>query len=750
MKSGTLVRGTLHVVPSGSVAYARTGLREEDDGELEADVLIGSDADRNRAVHGDVVAVQLHTQDKWPSQHRRSGRVVGILRSGWCDYVATIQASDVGLADADLSSTTAAPALVRANLPLAGKVLAVPMDARAPKVRIATRDRYSHANMRLVVRIDAWPIDSHWPQGHVARVLGPIGDLETETQALLLEHGLRAPPFTPGQLAEMPPDPQGWRPEPAEEASRRDLRTSRLLFSIDPRGCEDVDDVLGVRELKNGETELSVHIADVAHFIRPGMLTDAEARSRATTVYLVDRRYDMLPAALSGHVCSLHDGVDRYAVSVMWRLDKDANVLDTWMGRTLIRSRYKLHYELAQALADTGAGAPGTGSGEGSRAALEAEAEAVSCLAELRNVRGRAARDAAMQELRSAIRLLMATAFKLQHRRADRGGLRLESDELRVQLDPKRQDSVAALLPKHELPIHGVVAECMILANEAVAACISAARAGASVLRHHPLPVQEQFGELRRLAATQGVEIDTSSNRALAASLDRAARLTDPATDRIMRQLATAAMNEAAYFNTADVDAADWFHYGLGLEVYTHFTSPIRRYADVLVHRTLHAVLAEAQRGQSKGDRGGDSGAPKGTERCDDAPLREAPSSRELTALCENINVKNRASKLAQRASVEFFQALYYRRLLTTDAARDAWAGSVVPAHATVVQLLDDGVVVYVAAQGRWRDGSSGGEGAVDGEGRSISAPSIFMALELAEVLFCLTPALAHGLLMSF
>lgn len=137
-----------------------------------------------------------------------------------------------------------------------------------------------------------------------------------------------------------------------EITSRRDVRTSHLIFSIDPLGCEDVDDALCARTLANGNYELSVHIADVSYFVAPGSLNDLEGRNRATTVYLADRRYDMLPGVLSANLCSLLEQKDRYAMSVFWELDKSFDVVSTWFGRTCIRSAYQLHYELAQSIAD--------------------------------------------------------------------------------------------------------------------------------------------------------------------------------------------------------------------------------------------------------------------------------------------------------------------------------------------------------------------------------------------------------------
>lgn len=146
---------------------------------------------------------------------------------------------------------------------------------------------------------------------------------------------------------------QDWKPSDSEVEKRRDLRRTHTVMSIDPRGCTDVDDTLSVKTLSNGNVELGVHIADVTHFVAPGSLTDAEAKRRATTVYLADRRFDMLPDVLSSNLCSLLGGVDRYAVSVMWELDgRTHKVKKVWYGRTVLRSEYKMTYEAAQAVID--------------------------------------------------------------------------------------------------------------------------------------------------------------------------------------------------------------------------------------------------------------------------------------------------------------------------------------------------------------------------------------------------------------
>lgn len=181
-----------------------------------------------------------------------------------------------------------------------------------------------------------------------------------------------------------------------------------------------------------------------------------------------------------------------------------------------------------------------------------------------------------VEDAREAIGLLTEIARAFKRKRTDTGGLDLGGAEIQVKLEDK-SGSVERLLPKADLEMHNVVAECMIFANQAVAEKISAAFPSASLLRHHPLPKQEHFADLVLTAAAKGFHIDTSSNVALARSLDAARDPDDPDVHRVLKMLASEALEEAAYFCTGSVDAADWFHYGLGLQHYTHFTSPIRR-----------------------------------------------------------------------------------------------------------------------------------------------------------------------------
>ena len=250
-----------------------------------------------------------------------------------------------------------------------------PRSLAIPQVRIQTPQVSRLSGQRFVIRVDAWEPGSRYPQGHLVRVLGRIMDLKAEAEAVLVSNNIRWQPFCEAALRELPrvpPEevaevdtgtggPKGrivdWAPE-AEVRRRRDLRGPEyLVCSIDPIGCTDVDDALHARALGPGQPdgaafEVGVHIADVSHFVKPGSALDGEAASRCTSVYLSDRRLDMLPGVLSGNLCSLLSNVDRLAASVVWRLDRDLEPVAVWFGRTIIRSRYKLHYQQAQDVLD--------------------------------------------------------------------------------------------------------------------------------------------------------------------------------------------------------------------------------------------------------------------------------------------------------------------------------------------------------------------------------------------------------------
>jgi len=633
--------------------------------------LIAGRASRNRAVHGDVVIVQLLPKSEWRArlsrlaeQRRRreqedddepeweagadvcpTGRVVGVLDRGWREYVATVPKEE---AEAEGRKS-------------ARRVLVVPYDRRIPKIRILTSQVKKLSCERFAVAIDNWPVGSQYPNGHFVRTLGPSGNLETEIDGILLENDIRVQPFSQGILREMP-NGESWKPSEEEVKRRRDLRESHSVMSVDPPGCEDVDDCLSVRQLPGGNVELGVHIADVTHFVEAGSLTDREAQKRATTVYLADRRYDMLPSVLSSNLCSLLGGKERYAVSVLWELDaKKYEVLNVWYGRTVIKSRYKLAYATAQKIID----------GE-----LDDDEQAREAIPELAEAgRGQGLRKK-IKILRDDLRLLSEVSRRIQEKREAGGALRLEGSEVRFEFDPSSGDSglPAGLAPKEHLAVHETVAECMIFANEWVAKRIAETYPHRSLLRRHPPPRKEAFEELKRCAAAKGWSVDTRSNAALAASLDRCKDAKDPSVNFLLRSLATYAMVQAAYFSTGSVPQADWNHYGLALTRYTHFTSPIRRYADMVVHRLLLAAVRERDWW------GGDDKHGQEEERL--------PQDVQLQEMCSHVNERNRAAQNAQRASQSLFQALFFKGREPDDPR--------CVADAVVFSIRPNGFLVYV------------------------------------------------------
>ncbi|KAM4677957.1 DIS3-like exonuclease 1 isoform 2-T2 [Discoglossus pictus] len=617
IKSGRFKQGILNVNKHRSQmeAFVRLqgfGGKETD---MQSDVLIYGNKARNRAIHGDTVAVELLPKSEWKgrtgalceneadektgethSDVMTTGRVVGVLQRNWRDYVVTFPAIEE----------------IQTQGKNAQRILVTPWDYRIPRIRISTQQAEALQDNRVVVRIDSWESSSLYPNGHFVRVLGHIGDLEAEIATILVENSISVKPFSEAQLAEMPTNtPESpWKVEACE---RLDLRSTHLVFSIDPEGCEDVDDALSIRALPSGHLELGVHIADVTHFVQPNSYTDMEARARATTYYLADRRYDMLPPILSADLCSLLGSVDRYAVSVVWELDSSTyEIRRVWYGRTIIRSSYKLSYEVAQQL-------------------LDGDLEPLNTDPQLHPLSQDSSQ---LEKLLWAVKKLTEVARATRTRRDLGGALELEGVEVRVQLGEER--SIDDLVPKQPLQMHETIAECMILANHWVAKKICESYPQHALLRLHPPPRQEFFTELRECARARGFTIDTRTNKALADFLDCAEDPADPMVNRLLRSMATQAMSNAQYFSTGSYTEDEFYHYGLALDKYTHFTSPIRRYADIVVHRLL---LASVNKG----------------------PRDNLLGNRDLDELCRHINSRNRAAQHCQKQSTELFQCMFFK-----------------------------------------------------------------------------------------
>ncbi|XP_024518625.1 DIS3-like exonuclease 1 isoform X2 [Selaginella moellendorffii] len=611
------------------------------------EIVVAGRVFQNRAIHGDTVVVKTCKlrltenenedilnedvlDDEEGSRHLSddaliSGEVVGILQRNQRDYVACLLEEDEAFLTASRQE----------------RLLCVPMDKRIPLVEVSTRQGLRLSNQRFILRIDNWELDSRFPRGHVVRSLGPIGDLNAELNAILVENGISVAPFSNLSLQELPEDSldNPWSIPEEEFAVRRDIRFSHRSCSIDPPGSKDVDDVLSVSDLENGMVEIGVHIADVSYFVKQGSLLDLEARSRGTTVYMVGKSWHMLPSVLSENLCSLVGGKDRLAVSVIWTLDRQSNfeVVKTWFGRTIIRSRYQLFYAQAETIMEGKRLPPGWEIKSGSND---------------------------LSQLQSDLLLLGTFAQSRRLFRRVNGALELASTELKFEIDERREP--VQVETKVELPMNWIVAEMMIYANACVGEKIYRAFPSCALLRKHSPPKIDSFTTLLECCEARGFVLDVSSNKQLAASLDRMRDSGDFVVERAFRALVTRAMSEAEYFSTGEnLEPSHFYHYGLALEFYTHFTSPIRRYADILAHRMLIAACQEQNL---------ESGIVK---------VPHIMSSIELQEVAEHLNEKHRTSKRAQKECNELYLLMFLQKQAKAELA-------------VVIGVTTKGIMVFV------------------------------------------------------
>ena len=323
-------------------------------------ILLQGHASLNRAVDGDIVAVELLPEELWtgPSgivledeeeqdpgdnvdqvekiistvrkekDRQPTGRIVGIIRRKWRQYCGI---------------------LLPSVLTEGTRHLFVPADRKIPKIRIETRQASTLSSQKIIVAIDSWPRMSRYPSGHFVRALGNVGDKATENEVLLLEHDVPHHSFSDAVLSCLPSMP--WSINELEVKRRKDFRHIDIC-SVDPPGCTDIDDALHFTRLSADRVQVGVHIADVSHFIRPNSAVDKEAANRGTTVYLTDRRIDMVPELLSSNLCSLRPDEDRLAFSVVWEMTADAQIVKTDVTKSVIRSRKALTYAEAQMTID--------------------------------------------------------------------------------------------------------------------------------------------------------------------------------------------------------------------------------------------------------------------------------------------------------------------------------------------------------------------------------------------------------------
>lgn len=526
-----------------------------------------------------------------------TGKVVGIIRRNFRqNYCGSIFNANTDSNDENKLKMAEACESEHSNNMLDGSCtcLFYAVDSRIPPILIRTTQKERLLGKRILTSIDSWPIDSPFPLGHYVKTLGDIGDKDVETEVLLHEHDIPCDGFSAKVLACLPPVDYEIK---LENDGRKDLRHIPVL-SIDPPGCKDIDDALHCIPLPNGNFQVGVHIADVTHYVKPNSELDKEAANRSTSTYLVNKRLDMLPSLLTTDLCSLKGNVDRFAFSVIWEITPEGNILNVDFHKSIIHSIAALTYQQAQAFIEQ----PNT-------TEKDIQANSVKRLA------------------------VMARIFR--KRRLDAGALTLASPEVKFTLDSESlnpTDCQAYAL----LEANALVEEFMLLANVTVGKKILRHYPTLSVLRRHPSPNRSMFTSLITKAKCKGFQIDIEDSKALADSLDQAVLPEDPYFNKLLRILSTRCMSPAQYFCSGEYTPSDWHHYGLAAPVYTHFTSPIRRYADVLVHRLLAAAI--------------------GVD-----PLPKNMSSKgEMHDLAFHMNRRHRAAQNAGRASVNLHTHIFF------------------------------------------------------------------------------------------
>ncbi len=437
---------------------------------------------------------------------------------------------------------------------------------------------------KAIVRITQWPDDSKNPIGEVVDILGKAGENNAEIHAILAEFGL---PYRYPESVEKAADRIDAGITDEVVAARRDMRDV-TTFTIDPKDAKDFDDALSLRKLANGNYEVGVHIADVTHYVRPDTIIDREARDRATSVYLVDRVVPMLPEHLCNGICSLRPDEDKLTFSTIFEMTPDGRVVKSDITRTVIRSNRRFTYEEAQDVIETGKG-----------------------------------------DYADEILTLDRLAKILRAARYENGSV--DFDRMEVRFDIDETGHPVGVYFKESKDANKLIEEFMLLANRTVATTIGMAggkkKGKQFVYRVHDVPDVDRLNNLSQLARTFGHKVKTKGtpqeiNRSLNKML---ADIKDRPEENLLATLAIRSMAKAIY-TTDNIG-----HYGLGFDYYTHFTSPIRRYPDMMVHRLLERYLAG---GRSAG-------------------------KEKLEQLCKHSSDQEQLAANAERASIKYKQVEY-------------------------------------------------------------------------------------------
>ena len=571
----------------------------------------------HHALHGDTVKVLMFPQRK---MHKPEGQVVEIIKRAKTRFVGVIQKQE--------------------------RFAFMVSDSRTMPVDIFIHiDDLGGAENgeKVLVEMTDWPERMNNPVGKVIKRLGKPGDNNVEMQSILAEYDF--PLDFPKEVEEEAKKIK--KPTKKEIASRRDFRDV-TTFTIDPADAKDFDDALSFRELPNGHVEVGVHIADVSYYVKPGSAIDREAYERGTSVYLVDRTIPMLPEKLCNEVCSLRQDEEKLCFSVVMEMDSKGKVYDTWMGKSVIKSNRRMAYEEAQEIIERHQDIK-TSRHQDKLQGLE--------VSKSRSLEVSKSPD---DEVAVAILKLHAIAQKLRAARYKSGAINFETQEVKFQLDENAKP--IGVYIKESKEANWLIEEFMLLANRTVAEYVgktsrhqdvktSSGKGSKSrspevsktfVYRVHDEPNPEKLNTFVEFVAKLGFSMKTSSRKALAESYNRLfENIAGRGEEHMVDTIAIRTMSKA-YYSTENIG-----HYGLAFPYYTHFTSPIRRYPDLMVHRLLEYYLQDIKTSRHQDN-----------ETVAVARSLVDSSSRSLLEeACKHCSIMEKKAADAERTSVKYKQA---------------------------------------------------------------------------------------------
>ncbi len=560
--SAKIVEGVVDMTQSG-VAYVSSP-------DYKEDICI-SPHNTNGAMHGDKVKVKVFSRKR--NDGRDEGEVIDVIQRGRTEFVGTIR--------------------------IENRIAFVTTDNKKFRDFIVPKDKIGKARdgQKVVVKMTDWEDFSDLPHGEVIKVLGEVGNNDTEINAIMVEFGLPYEfPKDVERVAELIPTDIT-----EDEISRRKDFRKITTFTIDPFDAKDFDDALSVRKLSNGNWEVGVHIADVSYYVKPNSILDKEGLTRATSVYLVDRVVPMLPEILSNNVCSLRPKEEKLTFSAVFELDENAQIKKEWFGRTIINSDRRFTYEEVQEILEGKEG-----------------------------------------DFKTEIHLLDTLAKKLRADRMKNGSITFEREEVKFHLD--ENGNPTGVYFKVMKDSNQLIEDFMLLANRRVAEYVTLARKAGEeekrrsdlrrpfVYRVHASPSPERVQEFSTFVATFGYRMNSGNDKSVSSSLNKLLKDVQGKPEaNMIETLAIRTMAKAIY-TTENIG-----HYGLGFHYYTHFTSPIRRYPDVMAHRLLQYYI-DADAGKNVG---------------------KIPDQNEMEQECKHCSEREKAAAEAERASIKYKQVQF-------------------------------------------------------------------------------------------